>query len=161
MLIRLIKIALASALALWGLFTGAMNLIHYEDGLIGVRVVMGMPDIESIRAISIPLLHHFGYAFIYLGKLAMGGLCLAGALQLWTARGASASVFNRKKQFVIAGAGIGLFMLFFGFFVVAGGYFNPGGRANIYLVFHQFATFYMVAIGVVTWFVSMHDEELT
>ncbi len=119
-----------------------------------------MPEVESVRSISTPVLHHVGYSFIYLGKFAMGSFCLIGVVAMWRARGSAADQFNRAKLVVISGSGIGLFMLFFGFFVIAGAYFNPGGTDGIYLAFHQFATFFMVGIGVVTWFISMNDLEI-
>ena len=158
--IRLIKIVLSLSLALWGLIAGAMNLVDYENGVSYVFGVISIGGADSLRAINSPALAHLGYAFIYLGKFATGILCGMGTINLWTARHSEANDFNRAKSNTYLGCGIALFMLFFGFIVVAGSLFTPiefdAGRT----LFHQYALFYAGFIGLIALYIGMPDQEL-
>ena len=157
--LRYIKILLSMSVAAWGLIAGAVNLIYYNYR--GVSVVMSMQGEDSIRAISIPALYAVGYAFIYLGKFATGFACAWGTYKLWAARTASPGEFHRAKTTTLFGCGIAMFMLFFGFVVIAGSYFNPGPDVSreVSLAFHQFALFYMGGIGLIALFISAREPD--
>ena len=159
-MLRLVKIVLMVLVGLWGLFSGITNLVGYETGHGFVTAVMmregASPSGGPFITMSNPLLTHFGYAVVWLSKLISGGLCLWGAMQLWHARTAPAEVFNSAKATALAGSGVALAMLFGGFFVAGGAYFgmwtSPVGQAS-----HEFATQYLVGIGMVSLFVASQD----
>jgi len=156
-MLRLIKIALIVLVGAWGLLGGIGNLAGYEAGHALVQGVMmregaiaaGGPFIT----VSHPLLTHFGYAVIWVGKLAAGIFCLWGAARLWLARDADAAQFNAAKTTALSGCGIALLMLFGGFYVAGGVYFgmwsSAGGQAS-----HDFAAQYIIGIGIVALFVA-------
>jgi len=158
-ILRYIKILLSMSVAAWGIVAGTMNLVYYNHR--GVSMVMSMQGEDSVRATSTPALFAIGYAFIYLGKFATGIACSLGTYQLWQARNASLAEFAKAKTATLVGCGIALFMLFFGFIVIAGSYFNPGPSVSreLPLAFHQFAVFYMTGIGIVALFISSREPE--
>lgn len=160
-MLRLTKIVLMVLVGLWGVFSGITNLVGYETGHGFVSMVMmregASPSGGPFISMGHPLFTHFGYAVVWASKLVSGGLCLWGAMRLWSARTAAAEVFNSSKSTALAGSGIVLAMLFGGFFVVGGAYFgmwtSPVGQAS-----HEFATQYLVGIGMVSLFVASDDK---
>ncbi len=65
-----------------------------------------------------------GAVFILILKLVAGGLALTGALQMWMARHANAVTFAKSQELVLAGIGVAVFMLFFGWIVIAETWFE-------------------------------------
>lgn len=160
-MIRDIKILLALAVALWGLLGGLANLVNYQQGMQSVATVLSM---ETLPEHAIPdgpeqpnrLLVIFGYAFIWLLKLAGGSLCLVGAVRMWLTRKAENESFVTAKQWAICGCGLLFFMLFFGFSLVAVGpyklYLSPLVSAV------ELAAVFAAQIGLVM--VFLHQKEI-
>ena len=162
---RLTKILFMLAIAIWGLVGGIANLLAYQDGYNSVAFAFSMVGAEGApamwRAIESPLLIHLGFAFIWGSKLATGALCSCSTARLWTARNAARQEFNQAKRLGITGASISMLMLFFGFMVVSGTYFElwrdvetMGYEAHVY------AFIYFGFIGLSTLFISL-DEAST
>ena len=158
---RMIKILLSFAVAAWGFATGIINLVEYHSGLGAVAAVLTLEGNESVRAITSPFVHHLAYAFIYLGKFTTGVLCLRGTLDLWQARSSSPDDFHSAKKRTVLGCGVAIFFLFFGFFVMAGAVFNPavGPPSALSIGFHQFALFFIAAIGLISLYISAREIE--
>jgi len=154
--IRIVKVLLSLSVAIWGFAAGFMNLVSYESGVKSVAYVLSIEGKESVRAISLPLIYHLGFAVIYLGKFATGFFCALGALDLWKSRHANVESFNAAKANTILGCGIGLFFLFFAFFAVAGAVFSPGEGppSQLAIGFQSFALYYMGAIGLIALYIS-------
>ena len=154
-----------ASIALWGLLSGIANLMAYGDGYSSVEFVLSMKGAKGApglwRAIENPIFIHIGFAFIWASKLATGLLCSFSTVHLWKNRNRKATVFNNAKTYGIAGAAISMFMLFFGFVVISGSYFElwrdvetMGYEAHVY------AFIYFGFIGILTLFISQEDTEL-
>ncbi len=161
---RFVKIALAGAMSLWGLLGVMGNLSHYSVNLEFVAGVMAMSDQMldtsawwAAHAITNPVIVNIGFAFIYLSKLATGILCALGAWRMWQARAADGASFQRAKTLVILGAGISIFMLFFGFIIISGIWFSMW-QASYGLAIHQFAFIYMAALALIASYVNVKDD---
>ena len=160
-MIRNIKILLALAVALWGIMGGLGNLASYEHGAATVETVMSMktlppevlPDGPGEPA---PLLVALGFAFIWVLKLVGGALCLVGTFRMWIARKAESEIFSDAKRWAIAGCGVILFMLFFGFSLVAVGPFKLYLSPMISSV--ELAALFAGQIGLVMVFLNQRDN---
>lgn len=163
MIVRLSKILLVLAVGIFGLLVGGDNLIDYGTNFAFVTHVMSMDTIfpDSMltwRAVTSPLLHHVAYAGIIAAELLSGALCVAGAVRLWGARGATAQHFNAAKELAVAGLVLGFFLWFFGFLVVGGEWFQMWQSKTWN---GQEAAFRFIAsIGLVLIFLNQRDGEL-
>ncbi len=162
-MVKLIKVFLMASIALWGFIGGLTNLMDYPGGYGAVAYVLSMTGAKDApglwRAIESPFLIHIGFAFIWVSKLATGLLCSISTVKLWHSRSSTSSAFNASKSYGIAGAGISMFMLFFGFVVLSGTYFELWRDANLGAVAHQFALIYLACIGIIILFVAQPDTE--
>lgn len=126
--IRLVKIGLVAAVALWGLVGALSNLSSWDNTLGTVGAVTSMATIEggaeSWKATTNPAVIWLGGLFIALSKLAAGLLCGAGAWRMWRARAAGPAEFAAARTIALAGCGVAIFMLFGGFIVIAEGWFE-------------------------------------
>jgi len=158
---RIIKILLSLSVAVWAIAAGIMNLLEYHAGVGAVAAVLTLEGKESIRAVSIPIAFHLGYAFIYLGKFISGFLCARGTFDLWKARTSPVSAFESAKKRTILGCGVAIFFLFFGFFAIAGAVFNPavGPPSELSVSFHTFALYFIGAIGLISLYISGREIE--
>ena len=151
-----------ASIALWGLLGGIANLMAYQDGYNSVAFTFSMEGAKDApgmwRAVYDPLLIHIGFAFIWVSKFATGLLCSISALQLWNARNTTAEAFNAAKTIGLVGACISMFMLFFGFVVISGTYFElwrdletMGYEAHVY------AFIYFGFIGILALFIAQPE----
>lgn len=127
-MIRIIKILLILAVALWG-FVGALHNIADWKGTLGaVNAVTSMSTFEggaeSWQATSMPVVVWLGALFIMLSKLTASALCIWGAVKMWQARNSDWHDFNAAKEMALVGCGLALFMLFTGFIVIAESWFG-------------------------------------
>lgn len=162
-MIKLVKISLMASIALWGLIGGVTNLMDYYGGYRSVAYVFSMTGASDVpglwRAIENPFLIHIGFAFIWISKLATGLLCSISTVQLWQNRNSTASDFNASKSYGIVGASISIFMLFFGFIVLSGSYFELWRDINLGAVAHQFAFIYLASMGIIVLLIAQPDIE--
>lgn len=124
MTIRLLKISMVFAVALWALLIAADNVFDYDSNWQFVRHVLSMDTVFANntlrwRAITDPMLQSVGYWLIIATEWVMAALCLAGGVALFRARRDRAGFFAAKP---LAAAGLVLvFLLYFVGFVVVGG----------------------------------------
>ena len=127
-MLRIMKILLILSVALWGLLGAFGNLTDWSGTIGAVSATTSMSTFEgggdNWRATTNPAVIFAGALSIMLSKAVAGGMCLLGALRMWTARADDAAVFAKAKIFALAGCAVAVFMLFVGFSVIAEGWFE-------------------------------------
>ena len=159
-MLRNMKILLALAVALWGLLGAIGNLSDYERGAGMVEDVVSMKTLPpkmfpDETAEPSPMLITLGFAFIWGLKLLGGLFCLLGAFRMWMSRKAASEIFSNAKRWAVSGCGIMLFMLFFGFSLVAVGPFKLYLSPMISTV--ELAALFAAQIGLIMVFLNQHD----
>lgn len=159
-MIRYTKMLLTLAVALWGLLGGFGNLANYQEGAQSVEAVLSMetlPEDVSRKGHGEPppFVTSLGFAFIWVLKLLGGSLCLIGLFRMWTSRNADVREFAAAKRWSIAGCGLLVFMLFFGFSLVAVGPFKLYLSPLISAV--ELAALFAAQIGIIM--VFLHQPE--
>ena len=160
--IRLSKIALVTAAGLFCLLVGYNNIVDYGSNFMFVQHVLTMdttfPDnaLRTSRAILDPQLHHAAYWIIIAAELAVGALCIAGALRLLAHLGASAERFNAAKSLAVLGLAGSMLFWFFGFMVVGGEWFQMW-QSQIWNG-QQPAFRFIGSIGLILIFLSLDDR---
>jgi predicted small integral membrane protein len=161
-LIRLSKIALVTAAALFCLLVGYNNIVDYGSNWMFVQHVLSMdttfPDnaVRAHRAIVDPEIQRIAYWLIIAAELLIGTICLAGALRLLTVLNASAERFNRAKPLAVAGLAGGMLFWFFGFIVVGGEWFQMW-QSQIWNG-QESAFRFIASIGLILLFLSFEDH---
>lgn len=167
-LVRITKVALVAAIALWGALGAWGNLEEYVTGNpAGVETVRSVLALKgtplegkgSWREITSTPLVHLAYAYIWGSKLACAILCGIAAVRMWRSRGDSADLFHKAKELAFVGAGIAILMLFTGFITIAGTYFLMW-QSKLGQFAHSFAFMYAACIALVAILVSLKDEEI-
>jgi len=122
---RNLKIVFVALISLLCLFYGTQNVVNLEACYQAFAYVLGavdhqvyshhvMPAIQNSAAIWLAVVMVVGLEFA-------AGLCAAkGALDLWSARNASAERFNGAKTYALVGCGLGI-VIWLGLFAVFGG----------------------------------------
>lgn len=113
MIIRISKIVLVAAMALFATLVTFNNLTDYDANFQFVERVLMMDTTFAgnafmYRAIHMSLLHHVGYIFIIVLEAATAVLCWYGARQMYRARTLAEPVFQRAKKLAIAGLTLGI-----------------------------------------------------
>ena len=129
MIVRLCKIAVLAAIALWIALVAFGNLTDYGSNWPFVRHVLAMdtifPDAHiRYRAIASPLLQHAAYALIIAVETLAAVLCWLGVWRLWGARGAAAAAFQRAKRMGVLGITVGMLVWLGGFLAIGGEWFG-------------------------------------
>ena len=127
-MLRVMKILLAAGIALWGLLGAFGNIANWPATTGAVAAVTSMSTFaggpQRWQATTNPAVILAGALFILLGKVVSGLLCAAGAWRMWVAREGDAATFGRAKTMVLSGCAVAMFMLFVGFNVIGGGWFE-------------------------------------
>ena len=160
-MVRYVKILLALAVALWGLLGGIGNLTNYQGGMQSVQAVLSMETLPEGVAPDAPsnpgqFMVTAGFAFIWLLKLIGGALCLVGAVRMWFSREATPASFEHAKRWAVSGCGVLLFMLFFGFSLVAVGPFKLYLSPMVSAV--ELAALFAAQIGIVMLFLNQRES---
>lgn len=129
MIVRLSKALLVCAIALFASLVAFGNITDYGSNFAFVRHVFMMdtifPDATiAYRAIQSPWLHHAGYIGIILLETLTAVLCWIGGVRLLCSLKASATVFNRKKSWAIAGLTLGFLTWQVAFMSIGGEWFG-------------------------------------
>ena len=122
---RYLKIALTLAVGLLASLWFANNLLNWETAHGAVSYTLSqadqagyanhlVPPVTSSIAATLVLLA------IVLGEGAAGGLALAGAVRMWTARNTSEIAFANAKRLAVLGSGIAVLVWFLLFQVFGG-----------------------------------------
>lgn len=127
--VRLSKIVLVAAIALWLALVAFGNLSDYGSNLAFVQHVLAMDSIfpdaaVHYRAIHAPLLQHAAYVLIIATETLAAVLCGAGAWRMWRARRTPATTFRHAGQFAVAGLTLGVLLWLGGFMAIGGEWFG-------------------------------------
>lgn len=111
-MIRLSKIILVAAIALYSLLAAFGNITDYFTNFPAVERVLMMKDVFpnstiTYRALTNPALHHAAYLVIITCEALTGLFCALGAWRLFRARKQNAVGFNTAKTWSIAGLTLG------------------------------------------------------
>jgi len=162
--IRLAKVALVVAVALFASLVTFGNLTDYNTNFAFVQHVLAMDTIFSFstikyRAITDPALHHAAYALIIATEGAIAVLCWIGAAMLARRLRADAGAFNRAKTFAVLGLTLGFLLWQVGFMSIGGEWFGmwQSQQWNGVPSAHRIVT----VIVAVLIFVVLPDQEIT
>jgi predicted small integral membrane protein len=161
--IRLAKIVMVAAIALFATLVTFGNLTDYGTNFVFVQHVLSMDSIFpdstiTYRAITSPALHHAAYALIIATEAATALLCWIGTAALLRRLKAEAASFNRAKTFAVIGLTLGFLLWQVGFMSIGGEWFGMWQSAKWNGVPSAFR--FVVVILAVLIFVAMRDEEI-
>ena len=127
-MLRSIKIILVLSVAVWGTLSAFGNFTHWSGTLEAVGAATSMATFEggaeSWQATTNPVVIMAGAVYIVSLKILTAFLCFVGAQRMWSARKDSAQVFSDSKTIALTGCGVGVFLLFFGWIVIAETWFE-------------------------------------
>lgn len=160
---RLSKTAFVAAIGFFATLVAFGNITDYGTNFAFVQHVLSMdtifPDATiKYRAITSPFLHHLGYIFIIALETLTAVLCWVGAFRMLSRIRAEARVFNRSKEWAIAGLALGFLVWQVGFMSVGGEWFGMWMSENWNGVPDAFRFF--ITIIAVLIFVVLPDHEL-
>ncbi|AHX14207.1 membrane protein [Dyella jiangningensis] len=129
MVVRLSKILLMAAIALWLALVAFGNLTDYGSNWPFVQHVLAMDTIFPgagihYRAITSPWLQRAAYALIIAAETFAAILCSLGAWRLWRTRMGRSETFHRAKRLGVLGVTTGLMLWLGGFMAVGGEWFG-------------------------------------
>ncbi len=161
-MLRIMKILLILSVSTWGLVGIYGNIYDWNGttGAVAAATSMSTFDggADDWRATSSPaLILAIALAIVFL-KSASAILCLAGAWQMWAARAGDAAVFAKAKTYALAGCAVAIFMLFFGWIVIAESWFELWRSEVMREAVLDAAFRYCAMIGLIALFVGMPDE---
>ena len=161
--VRLLKIAMVAALAVFALLVTFNNLTDYDSNYQFVRHTLSMDttfpgNALMWRAVTNPTLWTAGYWAIILTEAATGIVLAIGAWRMLAALREDSARFNTSKQCALIGAGMG-FLLWFGGFLVVGGEWFVMWQSKVWNGQEAAFRFSMTLLGVLV-FVNQSDGDL-
>ncbi len=160
--LRIAKIALVGALALYYALVVFNNLTDYDSNFQFVRHVLMMdstiPGNRGMwRALNQPAWHTFFYVAIIVWEAGIAILCAWGAVRLVRACQGSADGFNRAKNPAVAGLTLAL-LLWLGAFLIVGSEWFLMWQSKVWNgrepAFHMF-----LVTGIVLLLVAQPDRD--
>jgi len=163
MIVRLGKIAVLAAIALWIALVAFGNLSDYGSNWPFVQHVLAMdtifPDAHiRYRAIHSPLLQHTAYALIIAVEALAAVLCWLGAWRLWRARRGAATAFQHAKRIAVLGLALGVLLWLGGFVAIGGEWFGMWMSSQWNGIESAFR-FAVVLLAMLVW-LGQRDDEL-
>lgn len=164
MLIRLSKIIVISASAIFLLLVSFNNVTDYDSNYHFVQHVLSMDtsfpgNTLMWRAITSSTAHKVFYAGIICWEALCGGLIAFGTFRLFAVRSASAAVWEKTKGIAALGLTLSLFQWYFGFLTVGAEWFLMWQSKTWN---GQDAAFRMFAImGISLVYLVLKDDEIT
>jgi predicted small integral membrane protein len=127
--IRLAKIAMVAAIALFASIVTFGNLTDYHTNYLFVQHVLSMDTIFPFsdiryRAITDPEMHRIAYAAIIAAEGTVAVLCWLGTLQLLRHVRGDSAAFNGAKILAVVGLTLGFLLWQVGFMTIAGEWFG-------------------------------------
>jgi len=161
--IRVSKIVLVGAIALFASLVAFGNLTDYNTNFVFVQHVLSMDTVFPFstikyRAITSPAMHFAAYALIIVAEIAVAVLCWFGVYALVRHLRSEAARFNGAKLFAILGLTLGLLLWQVGFMSIGGEWFGMWQSKEWNGVPSAFR-FVVVILGVLI-FVAMPDAEI-
>ncbi len=162
MLIRRSKILCIAAISFFCLLTSFGNISDYYNNFSLVERALTMKDAFpnstiTYRAITNPVLHHVAYLIIIILETLTAVLCMVGTWKLFRARNQTGALFNKNKNWAIAGLTLGFLTWQVLFMSIGGEWFgiwmSQMLHGAIAASFHIFITILAVLI-----YVGIKDE---
>ena len=127
--LRLAKIVMVAAIALFASIVTFGNLTDYHTNYLFVQHVLSMDTIFPFsdiryRAILDPEMHRVAYAVIIATEGAIAVLCWLGAFNLLRYVRGDAAAFNSAKMLAVAGLTLGFLLWQVGFMTIGGEWFG-------------------------------------
>jgi len=162
MVLRLAKIALLFAIALFYAFVVFNNITDYHSNYLFVHHVLMMdstfPGNRGLwRAIDSPVVHHAFYVSIIAWEFATGLLCIWGGVRLLRALRGTAALFNTAKRTAVTALTLSLLMWLVAFLTIGGEWFLMwqskawNGQDAAFRMF--------TVVGIVLLFLALPDVE--
>ena len=164
MLNRYLKIKLALFIALFCLFYATQNLFNLQSAHWFVSSTLAMEGHELYPghfgpAISSPTVAWIALWIIIVLEYLAAAFALKGAWAMWQARKEPSNVFQDSKYYVMASAGVALFIWFGLFSAVGGAYFQmwqtEAGTGAL-----QGSFWYFAGIALVALFINQEDSRV-
>jgi len=161
--VRILKILLSIAFALFCIVYAAQNVANIEQAYGAVGYVLGNVDHVVYPAsigpsITSPVLLRVATWIIIAGEFLAGLLALKGAWDLWAARSGDAAAFQAAKRFVNLGFGVGL-LVWFGLFQALGGALFQQWQTEIGGGSLEDAGIFLAAIGALLLFLNLAPDD--
>jgi predicted small integral membrane protein len=161
--IRVAKVALVAAVALWASLVSFGNLTDYNTNLVFVQHVLSMDTLYPFstiryRAVTNPALQHLAYAVIIAVEVIIATLCWIGAILLTLRLRSDGVVFNRAKTFAIAGLTLGFLLWQVGFMSIGGEWLGMW-QSQQWNALPSAFRFVVIFVAVLI-FVAMPDQNL-
>lgn len=164
---QLSKAAVAFSVGFFCLLVGYDNIIDFNTNYEFVNAVLSMDQMEPFfsgskvilaRAITNPEIHLIAYWLIIIGELTTGGVCMVGALLMFTS--INKPRFVKGQVFYMVGATFAVLLWYLGFAVIGGEYFAMwANKMNGQNKAYTFATFILItAIYVALPYLRMEQE---
>lgn len=161
-MLKLVKILLILAVAIWGYIGAFGNIADFDGTLSAIGAATSMSTweggAESWRATENPVLIGLAAALIPLFKLAAGVFSSWGAWQMWKSRAATDGAFEVAKKPALTGIGIAILLLFGGWIVAAETWFEMWRSDLLRELSLQSAYGYIASLGVIALFVALRDD---
>ena len=162
MLVRFLKTLLALFIALFCLFYATQNVFNLQSAHWFVSTVLAMEGHELYPghfgpAVGSPTLAWIALWVIIALEYLAGALALKGTWDMWSARAEPAGVFQQKKYFVLASAGVAL-CLWFGLFSTVGGAYFQMWQTESGTGALQGSFWYFAGIAVVALYINLEDR---
>jgi predicted small integral membrane protein len=162
-IVRLAKVLLVAAIALFASLVAFGNITDYNTNLAFVQQVLAMDTIYPFstikyRGITDPTLQQLAYAAIIATEVAIAVLCWIRVAMLGRHIRADARAFNRAKTFAVIGLTLGFLLWEVGFMSIGGEWFGMWQSQQWNGIPSAFR--FLITIIAVLIFVAMPDQEL-
>ena len=160
-MLRLIKIALITAVCVWGVLGALGNILDWQGTRGAIGTVAGMTTWDggasSWRATSNPVVITAAALGIVIFKSLSALLCGVGAFHMFRERTGDSESFGRSKAVALGGCGVAVFGLFLGWIVLGEQWFEMW-RSPQFAQAGEAAFRYGGFIGLIGMFVAMPEE---
>lgn len=162
MFLRYLKIDFTIIIALLCLVYAGQNIANLEAAYQTFAYVMGNVDhavytSSFVPSITSPVLIWLALVTVVSLEFVAGLLAAKGALDMWSARKASAEAFNKAKKYALLGSGLGI-VIWMGFFGVIGGALFQMWQTEIGSASLEGAFQFSVSCAIVFMILSMTDD---
>jgi predicted small integral membrane protein len=161
LMLRLVKIALMTAVCLWGALGTVGNILDWEGTRGAMRAVSSMSGWEGgagdWRATSSPIVTTAGALGVVAFKTLAALLCGLGVFRMWRERTKGSERFGKAKAAALSGCGIAVFGLFLGWIVLGEQWFEMWRSPQLELA-GEAAFRYGGFICLIAIFVAMREE---
>lgn len=161
-MMRLIKVLLATSVALFCIFYAVQNIVNLQAAHGFVAYVASMADHAAYPshfgpAITAPALTWTMLIIIIALEMGAGLLAAKGAYDLLKTRNASADDFNAAKSWAMAGCGVAI-LVWFGLFSAIGGAYFQMWQTDAGLNALRDASVFSIQNGIVLLVLALKDD---